>query len=120
MNPVRQSLVEGVRALVVIALIFLCFGHKPVYASVSYDGQLIAKVLDAGLSEPGCGDPADHGDHTPCHACRVFTGLDLPPSPVLAVPAFGKVLDIAYALMPEPLAFAAPAPIVRPRGPPTV
>ena len=114
----RQSFVEGVRALVVIALLFLSFGHKPVEISVAYDHQLVAHVLDSGTVQPGCGDPADHSDHAPCHACRVFAGLDLPPAPCSPAPAFARVLSLAYAAMPAPVEVPITISTARPRGPP--
>lgn len=118
MNLARQSLMEGVRALVVIALISLSFGHKPVEAAAIDDTQLIAKTIDVASIGSSCGDPAGPRDHAPCHACRVFAGLDLPPPPCEAAQAFGKALDVAYAIAPRAMAWSLGAPSVQPRGPP--
>lgn len=101
---------ETVLALLVVALAFLSFGHVSVTAAGNF------RVTP----DSWCGDPLlpDSPGHSPCHACRLGSGADLPPlagciEPVMFVAA--------------PMAYAAPAVIfdlpvharpAQPRGPP--
>lgn len=102
----RHMTVDVLRALCVLALIFLVFGHKPVLA----DGPMPGAYLTTSLNSY-CGDTPDGaGGHAPCHACRLFVGLDLPPPPAMPVPAYRAVVAFAYVLPP-------PAPVVLPDAP---
>ena len=85
---------EVVRALCVVALIFLNFGHAPLAAPVSAAPALSA-VADASF----CGDPVGgHQDHAPCHVCRIGGGADLPPPPCVVESSHGPALPVRYAI----------------------
>ncbi len=94
MGASGRKLQEVVRALCVIALIFLNFGHMPLAAPMASATTLTA-VADASF----CGDPVDdrHQDHAPCHVCRIGGGADLPPPPCTVEPGQGLVLPVRYA-----------------------
>jgi hypothetical protein len=70
-------MVEVVRALAVLAVVFLNFAHAPLTSAAPL-GDVFAPVDVASF----CGSPADDpADHAPCHACRIGSGADLPPAP---------------------------------------
>ena len=121
MNWARSLRLTGevVRALLVLALLSLNFTT----AAAAHDaGNGAASVRAVGTAFASfCGDlgnPAGSSDHAPCHACRLFDGVDVPP--LLAIPArlAMRVTRVDYVptpvLAPLPLVFAA----ARPRGPP--
>lgn len=102
---------ETLLALLVLALAFLNFGH----VSVSHGGGFRV-VPDAW-----CGDPLlpDSPEHSPCHACRIGSGADLPPVPGDIAPVLFAVTAVVYAApafvgRATPLHFFA-----NPRAPPT-
>ncbi len=110
---VRQTGLEVLRALCVLALIFLSFGHAPVTAAASGSG-----VLTAALDMSYCGDlPDDPRAHAPCHACRIGGSADLPPPCSFATP-IAVVATVAYGATPvlvEPATSSSPFDA---RGPP--
>jgi len=109
----RQTGVEVLRALCVLALIFLSFAHAPVTAATSG-----SDVLTAALDMSYCGDlPDDPKAHVPCHACRIGSGADLPPPCAIALP-IAVVADVAYGAMPSLNLPAAPPNSFDARGPP--
>ena len=88
----RQSGQELLRALCVLALLFLNFVHAPASAETRL-GPLLTAASDAGF----CGDPLDgSSDHAPCHACRIGGGADLPSPPVTPCPS-PVVANISYS-----------------------
>jgi hypothetical protein len=104
---------EALLALLVLALVFLNFGHAAPSLASAYQ--------PAGESS-FCGDPAVPGDvrHAPCHACRIGGGADLPPPPCApeavifaSVPAL--FADASVPAIASPIQLAA-----RPRGPPAI
>ncbi|MEO6178385.1 MAG: hypothetical protein ABIP15_01315 [Devosia sp.] len=101
---------ETLLALLVLALAFLNFGH----ASISLGGEL--KLTP----EIWCGDPMlpDSPDHSPCHACRIGSSVDVPPAPVCVEPVSFAVTPVVYADIGA--AFLSPVPLgsAHPRGPP--
>lgn len=109
---------EVVRALLVLALLCLNFSS----AAAAHDGSdSRSSASSAPVVFQFCGDlgnPAGSSDHAPCHACRLFDGVDLPAPIVIAAPLPARVALVVYlpvlALPPAPLAFAT----ARPRGPP--
>ncbi len=108
----RPYLRETLLALLVVALIFLNFGHVAVTASGDF------RVTP----DSWCGDPLlpDSPAHSPCHACRIGGGADLPPAPICIEPVAFEALSVAYA---DPaVAFEPPVHtrIAQPRGPPTL
>ncbi|MHB1103986.1 MAG: hypothetical protein ACYC0C_14670 [Devosia sp.] len=75
-----MKLQELVRALCVVALVFLNFGHAPVAMGGEYATTLQASSF--------CGDPIDgplDAKADPCQACRIGAGMVLPPAPEIAV-----------------------------------
>lgn len=73
-----RTLAELLRALSVLALLFLNFAHQPAFAAPS-----AADVLSVAASQSFCGTPISHDEHAPCHACRIGGGADLPPPAAL-------------------------------------
>ncbi len=103
---------ETLLALLVLALAFLNFGH----VSVSQGGGFRV-VPDAW-----CGNPLlpDSPDHSPCHACRIGSGADLPPVPGEIAPVVFAVSGVTYAT-PTLGRVAAPLHLfANPRAPPAV
>jgi hypothetical protein len=91
----RQSGLELLRALCVLALLFLNFAHTPVSAG-PLSGPLVTTTADASF----CGDPLDGpGDHAPCHACRIGGAADLPPPVPTPCPPHALVMA-GYAIDP--------------------
>ena len=89
----RQIAAEMMKALAVLALVFLSFAHQP--AAIAGDGTDVLGNPTAGLSYCG-GEPDDDGaDHVPCHACR-FDPAALPQPPCVATLAYA--LFVAFAV----------------------
>ena len=109
----RLVLREALLALLVLAIVFLNFGH--VAPSLAGPNQFSAGVAF-------CGDPIHPGapDHTPCHVCRIGGGADLPPPPVRAEPVVFMVAAVFYAAEIAPIVLAPIRPSASPRAPPTV
>lgn len=112
---VGQMIGESLRALAVLALLFLSFAHQPVSALPASDTLSLAA---SGLSF--CGDPVSGEDHgnAPCHACRV-AGAALPPPEggLLHQPRATPAIDSCAAH----LAFvAAISGLPEARGPPVL
>lgn len=103
---------ESLLALLVLALAFLNFGHTNL--SFARDGHVVA------VSSSFCGNPltpAD-ADHTPCHACRIGQGADLPLVPCGVVPVAFTAATVTYSGF---VALQAVAPLLisgSPRAPP--
>lgn len=110
-----RTATEVLRALCVLALLFLNFAHQPVFAA-----QSSHDVLSLAASQSFCGTPlADDEGHAPCHACRIGGGADLPPACDLPE----RPLPVAIRLTgaPAPLQIALHAPLTAgARAPPTV
>jgi hypothetical protein len=107
---------EVVRALCVVALVFLNFGHAP----LALAGGEFAVTPQASMF---CGDPIDSPEGAkgnPCQACRIGASADLPPPPGGTALAFRRASYIAYEV------HAAPARDLRcfgaggPRAPPAI
>ena len=102
---------ETLLALLVLALAFLNFGHSNVV--LASGGRVVV------TTESWCGNPLIpiQGDHTPCHACRIGGGADLPPQPAVEAVAFAAVavtyVDAASAIDTAPLLLNG-----NPRAPP--
>ena len=91
----RQIGIELMRALCVLALLFLSLAHAPLTVPATGPGTLTA-VVEASY----CGDQPDDGKaHAPCHACRIGGGADLPPPCGLMLPT-ALTADVAYGAMP--------------------
>lgn len=115
MLTARNMTIEALRAMLVLALVFLSFAHTPVGASVAHQD-----VLTAAVDASWCGDAPD-GDgkgHAPCHACRIGAGADLPARcDVSRAPE--TVADVAYGALPTLHLPAKPLGHATARGPPT-
>ena len=103
------------KALAVLALVFLSYSHQPANAT-----HLDHDVLTAVVTADFCGDLTDDGGaHAPCHACRIGAGADLPPPceglvhlPKVAEPAFPQLAAVPFIVAPPELPEA--------RGPPAL
>jgi hypothetical protein len=109
-----RVMLEVVRALCVLALLFLNFAHQPAPAAAAP-----GDVLTLAATQSFCGDPADEGKtaHAPCHACRIGAGADLPTPPQHPIPLCA-IAEFAYGALPV---LALPDRVVGPqsaRGPP--
>lgn len=101
------------RAVIVLALLFLSFAHSP--ASAAAPGP---DTLTAALDLSYCGDlPDDPRAHAACHACRIGGGADLPP-PVAIGLSVTVIAGVAYAAMPVIASPATPTRAFNARGPP--
>lgn len=111
-KPGRGYLREALLALLVVALCFLNFGH----ISVSAAGDLRV------VPDSWCGNPMlpDSPDHSPCHACRIGGGADLPPTPARVAAVFFDAAPVAYADPLAPVALGAHERPSLPRGPPSL
>jgi hypothetical protein len=113
----RRSLLELVRALCVLGLVFLNFGHGAVGAPAPA-GALPGDVLTLAVDASFCGQPIEGPqDHAPCHACRIGGGADLPPAPP-SVCAPVDVVGVVGAVEIAPLPVLAMFGRASPRGPP--
>jgi hypothetical protein len=110
----RHIAADLVRALAVLALVFLSFSHQSIAVEPHDHG-----VLSAAVGTSFCGD-APEGDlgHAPCHACRIGNGAVLPPTSegllhlrALAEPVEAEAAAAAFVPSPPELPEA--------RGPPT-
>lgn len=108
-----RTVTEILRALCVLALLFLNFAHQPAFAL-----QAGGDVLGVAASQSFCGAPlSDDKGHVPCHACRIGSGADLPPATALPVPLC-VVAETSYgALAALPVAPRLPG-AQSARGPP--
>lgn len=103
---------ETLLAALVVALVFLNYGHVSVTASGDF------RVVP----DSWCGDPLlpDSPEHSPCHACRIGSGADLPPAPACIEPVDFVAVPVAYAapsVTPQRPLQMRPA---LPRGPPAL
>jgi len=83
---------EALLALLVLAVVFLNFGHGSV--ALAADGHVIVTSISV------CGDPIPAPgdlDHAPCHACRIGNGADLPSPSTGAGPVAFIVQAVVYA-----------------------
>jgi len=103
---------ETLLALLVVALTLLNYGHAAMSASGGFHVT----------PDSWCGDPLAPGsaDHTPCHACRIGNGADLPPPPACIVPVTFVEMAVTYVAPPSALDLPVRARPVQPRGPPAL
>ncbi len=111
------------RALCVLALVFLSFGHQAMAFGPADQPSERKIVLADGTVPIFCGQSGPQGDpgkHDPCPVYSIGAGFDLPAPPGDGVPAFVALSYIAYG--PAPVAPVPPALVVsaQPRGPPLV
>ena len=108
----KPYLRETLLALLVVALVFLNFGHVAVTASGDF------RVTP----DSWCGDPLlpDSPDHSPCHACRIGSGADLPPAPAGIEPVNFVALPVAYFAPAVVFDLPVQARPAQPRGPPAL
>lgn len=106
--------IETLRALLVLALVFLSFAHAPVAAAAP-----TGDVLTATVDMSWCGDSpvGDAAAHAPCHACRLGAAADLPP-PCNVPLCLGEVADVHYGALPVLHLPARPLGTATARGPP--
>ena len=101
---------ETLLAVLVVALTFLNFGHVSVSASGDF------RVTP----DSWCGSPLlpDSPDHSPCHACRIGGGADLPPPASVVEPVLFIVAPVAYANLAAVAVAGAHVQSAFARGPP--
>lgn len=112
----RHIAADLVRALAVLALVFLSYAHQPVGAAQALEHD----VLTAAVTASFCGDaPEDGKAHAPCHACRIGGGADLPPPceglvhlPAVAEPAFAEAAAVAHVVPPPDIPDARGPPVL--------
>lgn len=104
---------EAIKALAVLALVFLSFAHQPVAVAQADDGPQWA-VSD--LSYCG-GAPDGEAGHLPCHACRAGVA-DLPPAPSMAEPAYVAFAETGFALVDDFMVGQRGFSPANPRAPP--
>lgn len=107
-------MIDLLRACVVLALVFLSFAHAPIAATPGSP-----ETLTAAIDMAWCGDAPDTESkaHTPCHACRLGAGADLPATCAVALP-LRTVAQVRYGAMPVLSLPAAPTGLFYARGPP--
>jgi hypothetical protein len=86
----RLKMRELVRALCVVALIFLNFGHVPLAAA---DKLVVAPLAASFCGYPIDGPAEDQGN--PCQACRIGGSADLPP-PCAETTGLPRFAAVAY------------------------
>lgn len=80
MTPlVRHLLADLMRALAVLGLVFLSFAHAPLSVSPSVADEIAGVAL--GDFCTGHGTIPAHKAPAKCDACRIASGVDLPPTP---------------------------------------
>ena len=100
-----RTAAETLRALLVLALVFLNFAHQPAAAA-----PRAGDVMSVVASQSFCGEPiADDRGHAPCHACRIGSGADLPP--VMDVPCPPMPVAVRLEVEPAAIAIARHAPL---------
>ncbi|WMT88040.1 hypothetical protein NO932_05375 [Pelagibacterium sp. 26DY04] len=116
MGLVRDIGGEIVKALAVLALVFLSFAHQPVAVAQVDDGPQWA-VADLSF----CGSGPDDGDagHAPCHACRAGIA-DLPPAPCVAEPAYVALGEAGFELSDDLVVLQQAYSSANPRAPPAL
>ncbi|AEQ50715.1 hypothetical protein [Pelagibacterium halotolerans] len=107
---------EIVKALAVLALVFLAFAHQPVSVGAADDGFSYSV---ADLSFCGGAPDDDSGGHSPCHACRAGIA-DLPPAPCEIEPAYVGFASAGFALTDDLVAEQHPFSIHKSRAPPAL
>jgi hypothetical protein len=107
---------EIVKALAVLALVFLAFAHQPVAIQAADDG-LSYSVADLSF----CGGAPDDGSggHSPCHACRAGIA-DLPPAPCVAEPAYTRFALAEFRVADDLVVAQHPFSIRNSRAPPAL
>jgi len=110
----RHIAAELVRAFVVLALVFLSFGHQPA-AAIPPGHDLLTAAVTANF----CGDSPADTTHAPCHACRIGGGADLPPPcgglihlPTAVEPVFPERAAAAYVVTPPDIPEARGPPVL--------
>ncbi|MBN9305260.1 MAG: hypothetical protein BGO82_08880 [Devosia sp. 67-54] len=113
-EPLSRSIARDVvLAALVLALLFLNFGHSS--AVFAAGGRVVVTAQSI------CGDqPAPvAGDHFACHACRPALAV-LPPPPATSVAAEFAIVPVVYALPALVQPLLTPGRDAQPRGPPAV
>jgi hypothetical protein len=94
---VRAIAGETIRALIVLALVFLNFGHGAVASEDRAGFVVLDTSVLCGEQTPGTPSLGDE----PCPACRIASGIGLPPASCAIAPAFGLLTAIAFEDLTE-------------------
>lgn len=116
MGLVRDIGGEIVKALAVLALVFLSFAHQPAAVAQVDDGPQWAV---ADLSFCGSGLDGEGDGHLPCHACRAGVA-DLPPAPCVAEPAYVALDESGFVLADDLVRDQDGYGSANPRAPPAL
>lgn len=107
---------EIVKALAVLALVFLALAHQPVALDAPDDGFSFSV---ADLSFCGSSPDDEGGGHSPCHACRAGIA-DLPSAPCVAEPAYTRFAETRFAITDDLVVRQFPFSIQKSRAPPAL
>lgn len=113
MAHLRRDIAEIVRALVVLALVFLNFAHAPVAFAAGETGAAAF-----------CGDAPDGGPDgptvkEPCSACRLAGSIALPEAPCAASAIVLAIVAVDYGMAAAPVVPPRPHALAAARGPPS-
>lgn|GEM_PF-4927028 len=119
MSFAKHILNDVVRALVVLAMVFLCFAAAP--SSASDDLTVVQQAGTIATQFQSLCGGHDQSQQLACHApnacCRPDQAI-LPPNRLEAEPAFERLVAVAWtAFAPAAIARTAP-PTFRSRAPP--
>lgn len=107
---------EGVRALVVLALVFLNFGHAPLAAAADLVPAWAVATCGAPVADGG---PAQAPVAHQCDVCLLGAGFGLPPAPpVLILPRGEPRLSRVAVAVVMPAAWHYG--LAQPRAPPAI
>lgn len=114
----RSIAMDLMRALCVLAVVFLNFAHQAPVLAKAAPTEVLAMAALLSFCGDGATLPDDKG-HAPCHACRLGAAADLPPAPA-PLPTPCAVVAVAWGALP-----VLQQPEDRPgpqsaRGPPTL
>ncbi|HCO54316.1 MAG TPA: hypothetical protein DIT93_04770 [Pelagibacterium sp.] len=116
MGLARDIGTEIIKALAVLAVVFLSFAHQPIVLDVPDDGF---SVSVADLSFCGGAPDEDGSGHAPCHACRAGIA-DLPPVPCVSEPAYARFTRARFTLADDLVVEQHPFSIHKSRAPPAL
>lgn len=119
LNALRTVIADLLRAALVLALVALSFSHVAPARSDVPDSSTqwsLASASDLCGDFPGGGG----GSHAPCHACRIWAGVDLPPPPATALACSFAIARVDFAERTEPATAPTPGLLPRSRAPPAL
>lgn len=116
MGPWTARLMEVARALGVLALVFLNFGHAPMAAAA---GPPMGAWTASWCGAPVGSDAPGDSTAAQCDVCLIGSGLDLPPAPPAPPLRFGGETG-GYVLIDSPARTLVRRTGAQPRAPPAL